>query len=438
MSWTITSAPNFRWNCVTSSSNGTILVAGILGGGIYRSIDGGSTWLTTNAPTDGQWTGLACSSDGTKLVAVSTGSENSSGVTSLGYIYTSTNSGSSWTKANAPFKFWQSVASDSSGTNLVAAAPTNGRYATYNGGIFTSNDGGSSWQEQTTNVSNRAWWCVESNSTGEIIFAVNTASGLYRSNNYGGNWSIIQTGSTWWCIASNSTGGNVVAGMYSFSNSFINKSSDGGGAWVSTNAPNKYWISIASNSSGTKLLAGTDPGVIYTSIDSGATWVASTIPSLTWYSVASDSSGDNLVAVTNGAIYTSRSNQPPVPVIASTNYYTVQSGQTKDLSQVFQPLITTPAALTGFVIANYNGTGINTDLNQNFEPYITGYEQADATNFIIKNYNNQGVKDLNQIFAKYNPYIITNKTSNLNVTTINYGGYTGLIFENTSDPYLHP
>jgi hypothetical protein len=84
---------------------------------------------------------------------------------------------------------------------------------------------------------------------------------------------------------------------------------------------------------------------------------------------------------------------------APTNYYTIQSGQTKDLTNVFANLTTTnKAAATGFTVANYNeSSGLTKDLNQIFEPYTSG-TQAPATLFIIENYNGTGQKDLNQIF----------------------------------------
>jgi len=80
-----------------------------------------------------------------------------------------------------------------------------------------------------------------------------------------------------------------------------------------------------------------------------------------------------------------------------TNYYTIQTGQTKDLSEVFAPLTSTSAATTNFLVENYNNTGVTKDLNQIFEGYVSG-SQAQTTNFIIENYNGTGIKDLNQIF----------------------------------------
>ena len=72
------------------------------------------------------------------------------------------------------------------------------------------------------------------------------------------------------------------------------------------NAPSK-WLSAASDSTGTNLVAGMDTGYIYTSIDSGVTWTArQTDTDRQWRSVASSSDGTKLVASAYGNyIYTS-------------------------------------------------------------------------------------------------------------------------------------
>jgi hypothetical protein len=69
----------------------------------------------------------------------------------------------------------------------------------------------------------------------------------------------------------------------------------------------------------------------------------------------------------------------------------------KDLADVFLPLTTTVGPSTGFIVDNYNSTGLAKDLNQIFEPYTSG-TQASTTNFMIENYNGSGLKDLNLIF----------------------------------------
>jgi hypothetical protein len=54
---------------VASSSDGTRLVAVVVSSGIYTSIDSGTTWTSNNVSAY-SWSSVASSSDGTKLVAV--------------------------------------------------------------------------------------------------------------------------------------------------------------------------------------------------------------------------------------------------------------------------------------------------------------------------------------------------------------------------------
>ena len=85
---------------------------------------GGITWLKqTNAPAL-PWQSIASSADGTKLVAVAGGFYVS------GPIYTSVDSGSTWTSNNAPVLGWLSVVSSADGNKLIAVA--------YNAGMWTA------------------------------------------------------------------------------------------------------------------------------------------------------------------------------------------------------------------------------------------------------------------------------------------------------------
>ncbi len=83
----------------------------------------------------------------------------------------------------------------------------------------------------------------------------------------------------------------------------IYTSTDSGGTWTPRES-NRYWLSVASSSDGTKLVAVAFGGQIYTSTDSGASWTPreSNRP---WQSVTSSSDGTKLVAVVlGGQIYT--------------------------------------------------------------------------------------------------------------------------------------
>jgi len=114
--WIATSAPIGNWSSVASSADGNKLVAcDALGGGIYISKDFGADWELTDAPSN-IWYSVTCSTDGRKLVAVAGGMQPD-----IGPIYTSINSGATWIRAAAPDKSWYSVTSSADGNNFVAA-----------------------------------------------------------------------------------------------------------------------------------------------------------------------------------------------------------------------------------------------------------------------------------------------------------------------------
>ena len=58
------------WQSIASSSDGTKLAAVVSGGFIYTSSDSGATWTERTAAGSRNWSSIASSSDGTKLAAV--------------------------------------------------------------------------------------------------------------------------------------------------------------------------------------------------------------------------------------------------------------------------------------------------------------------------------------------------------------------------------
>ncbi|HEX4341774.1 MAG TPA: sialidase family protein, partial [Verrucomicrobiae bacterium] len=107
------------------------------------------TWLLRNAPANNSWENVASSADGTKLVAVAV--NGGSG------IYTSTNSGASWTKQpNAPTTAMLRVASSADGGRLVTTAWNASQ-------IYNSTDSGVTW---TTNLLTKFWYAVASSADG--------------------------------------------------------------------------------------------------------------------------------------------------------------------------------------------------------------------------------------------------------------------------------
>ena len=140
--WSSNNVPNEAWYSVACSADGTISFAAALEGSqgfgsaadIYASMDSGATWAQTGAPP-GNWDSVASSADGTKLAALELGNDG------LGNVWTSTNSGAAWHLAfSNPFANWD-VTCSADGTKMAAGSS--------GGTIFTSMDSGNTW---TTNA----------------------------------------------------------------------------------------------------------------------------------------------------------------------------------------------------------------------------------------------------------------------------------------------
>ncbi len=270
-----------RWSSVASSSDGTKLVAAVNGGQIYTSNDSGVTW--TPRESNRNWASVASSSDGTKLVAAFYS----------GQIYTSTDSGVTWFPRDSS-RLWRSVASSSDGTKLVAVGDSIR--------VYTSTDSGVTW---TPRDSSRTWTSVASSSDGTKLVAVVNGGQIYTSTDSGVTWTPRDSSHSWYSVASSSDGTKLVAGI---AGGQIYTSTDSGVTWTPRDSV-RYWVSVASSSDGTKLVAVTSNDQIFTSVDSGVTWTAreSVRP---WSSVASSSDGTKLVALAGGGdvggfIYTS-------------------------------------------------------------------------------------------------------------------------------------
>jgi photosystem II stability/assembly factor-like uncharacterized protein len=160
MTWMRTSAPSDEWTSVASSADGTRLVAsaGPFSDGngayirqesaIYCSSDAGATWIRTSATNN--WTCVASSADGSKLAAATRrytyyfSDYYGQGLFVAGLgdggIYHSSDSGTNWIRTSAPTRDWLSVASSADGTILVAVGD-------YEPEISVSTNSGASWVE---------------------------------------------------------------------------------------------------------------------------------------------------------------------------------------------------------------------------------------------------------------------------------------------------
>jgi len=247
------------------------------------------------------WQGIASSSDATKLVAV----------VDAGQIYTSTDSGATWTARDSA-RNWKSVASSADGQKLVAA--------NYGGKVYTSVDAGVTW---TARDSDRPWYAVASSSTGNNLVAAVYGGAVFTSVDSGTNWVSRTSGSQLWAaVASSANGQKLVAAEV---NGLIHTSSDGGTNWVAqAGSGARFWTSVASSADGAELVASAYGGKLYTSSDSGVTWAERDSNRL-WFAVTASVDGGRLAAVTDGGfIYTSADVNAPetITVAEDSSRYT--------------------------------------------------------------------------------------------------------------------
>ena len=291
----------------------------------------GQTWMQTSAPTK-QWTSIASSADGTKLIAVASSDH---------ICYTSTNSGATWNTNS--LQSYNSVASSADGNYLAAAGDV----------IFTSTNAGITWARSSNGLPALVWYGIDSSADGSRLIAVSISS-VFTSTNFGASWTSntvssygfkvcassadgttliaggvsgpmnisTNSGMTWtqklysggWCSFATSSDGSKLAGISLGppNGSGIFLSTNFGNSWLSNSVIPVTFQYVASSADGVKLvLVGTGRS-IYTSTNAGIAWVSNNIPNEQWSSVASSADGNEFIAtIQGGGIWIYRTTSAP-------------------------------------------------------------------------------------------------------------------------------
>jgi hypothetical protein len=287
-----TSASGISWTAhdavrnstsVATSSDGVRMAAATAGGQIYTSADSGATWTLRGIGSGTAWTNIASSADGSRLVIGSLG----------GNLFTSADFGATWTPRDAS-RNWGSVASSADGAKLVAS--------TTDSGFYSSTDFGVTWTLRGALLN---WRSLGSSSDGTQLVGIRISdSEVYTSNDSGNSWAerrppgLIVTR-----VACSSDGAKLVAILTAGQ---ISTSTDFGATWTQRESI-RDWNSVASSGDGSKLVATVAQGQIYTSTDSGVNWTARD-SNRNWVFAASSSDGSKLAAIDGGLagqLYTS-------------------------------------------------------------------------------------------------------------------------------------
>jgi hypothetical protein len=295
---------NATWTGIASSADGTKLAAccnyPIIG--VYTSTNTGLTWTNVPTPTtqnpwnNGPLNCIASSANGNDLVL----GGGTSYSTNTGYIYYSGAAGSpfTWLQATTPgvplWENWTSIASSSDGTKIMAA----GHYTI---AITTNFESfGSTWGFPAPAPNPRGYWkTVVCSADGKKLVATDVIQ-IYTSTNTGVNWSLTSAPSNQWSAIASSSNGTKLVACNDYSIGRIYTSTNSGLNWTPTIAPsNTFWSAVTSSTDGTKLAACSYSGNIYFSTNSGLTWSSNSFPTYV-SAMASTADGTKLFAVFNG------------------------------------------------------------------------------------------------------------------------------------------
>jgi len=279
----------FAWTSIGSSADGVHLAACVSNGEIYTSDDSGMTW--TNRESGGRlgWACVTVSGDGSVIVAGVYGRR----------LYASWDRGISWTVLSAPARYWTSIRTSFDGKHIIASDGFSE--------LYSSADGGQTWLSETATGGDRPYkHSIAVTPDGRYVASAWGGSGMIRiSDDYGATWAVRSVAGVrnWSGIATSIDGVHLFA------------VEQGGGIWVSgdrglswtvlSTAGTRNWFSIAASADGNVLAAAVLGGGIWVSRDSGSTWTEQTA-SRDWQSLVMSADGQRLsAAVAGGDLWTS-------------------------------------------------------------------------------------------------------------------------------------
>jgi len=286
--WTgigVATLPSFAnvWSLVIDPANPDTIYAGETSKGVYKSVDGGATWV---ASSTGFTTGaiiqiLALAIDPTNAQTLYAVANTSTG----GGLYKSTNGGASWTQA---FSDNSSVI----GVQAVAVDPSNSAnlyLGTFSQGVKKSVNGGASFAAATTGLPKVGVNALAVNPASPATVFAGTQDGVFASVNAAGSWAAASHGLSLVTVTAVAADPSTPTTVYAATKySGLWKTVDGGDSWQAINggigttgnlACNVPWYtSLAIDlTSPSTLYAGSQctlDAQVYKSTNGGANWTA--------------------------------------------------------------------------------------------------------------------------------------------------------------------
>ena len=168
------------------STNPNTFYIGSPSGGLWRTTDGAATWnvLTTSTPTLGVSSVLLHPTNA-NLILIGTGDRDASDAPGMG-VYKSTDGGTTWVASNT------GMGNITVGMMIMLPSDPNVILACTSAGIYKTADGGATWVKKSSNSNN--YKDIKFNPGDPTIVYATEGGKFYRSVNTGETWTQITSG----------------------------------------------------------------------------------------------------------------------------------------------------------------------------------------------------------------------------------------------------
>jgi len=263
--------------------------------GLFKSADRGASWRLVNsthlAPTTAS---IDPQNPSTMYAGLGYGNAPNGGP----WLFKSTDRGVSWTLSNSGLEevgFAGSLTVDprDSSTVYIATAVYLSNPCIQNkncliGQVFKSTDGGASWSPASAGLppvdAQIRSLVIDPEDSRTLYVTANTyAAGtskgeIYKSTNGGASWSVVNSGAVVQVLAMDPQNHNWI---YAATTSGLLRSTNAGGDWslASTNLPGQYISSLVIDPRDTSTVYVAAQGSVFKSVDGGKSWAATAFPS---------------------------------------------------------------------------------------------------------------------------------------------------------------
>jgi hypothetical protein len=244
------------------------------------------TWVPYTGSGSNGYYDIASSSNGAKIASC----------VFNGSIYTSTDSGATFTeRTGAGSRQWFGIDMSADGSIIVGCV--------LDGYIYVSSDGGATWDVRQVSGTTQNWSAVKVTPTGKTMYASNLGSSIYTSTDFGLTWTAVTPpgGSSYYALATSSSGTIVYAGSQNGGN--IRKSTNSGASWSNAGSASALWRSIETSSDGLHVVASITGSDVYVSSNGGTSWTLRSIPSQDWVGVTMTPDASKMYVIGGNLLY---------------------------------------------------------------------------------------------------------------------------------------